>query len=420
MKHFGKPGRREWLTVSRYRALERERKERITRMTVSLALMAAVTVASVASVAASARHASILVDGVKKPDVEIDSTDRTAILRQASIPIGKNDAVLSWQKDGDVYITVRTAKRLTVKADGKSIPVIMNYGDTVADALVKAGVTVYGDDIVSQEKTAAVTDGMTIEVTRRCTVNIAADGKTVSAIVPEGTVSNALSQAGVTLGAEDITDKSLTSRISDGMTISIGRISYKDVTTTEAVPFETVTQKDSSLNAGTKKITAQGQNGVKTIVTHQKLCDGKVVESSVVSSGITQQPVSQVVVLGTRSLGSAFASVGTDGTLIDQDGNRVSYSKVFTGRCTAYSGGYRTASGMATGYGRVAVNPNVIPYHTKLYICSPNGGVVYGYAVAADTGGAAMNGSIVADLYYTDYDESCNFGSRTMNVYVLN
>lgn len=411
--------RRKWMTVSRVHAQEKKRREKVTRLSVSLALMGAITAASVASVAASTWHASILVDGVQRPDTVIESTDSASILRAASIPVGSDDLVASRTEDGRVFITIRTAKHVTVTADEKSTPVTLHYGDTVSEALAKAGVTVGPKDILSQPKTTAVTDGMKITVTRRVTVNITADGKTQDFLIVKGTVAEALSQAGITLGPEDIADKSTTDEVTEGMQIRIGRITYKDVTTTEDIPYDTVTKKDSSMNAGTKSVTTKGQNGVKTIVTRQKLCDGDVVESNVTSSDVTQQPVSEVVVVGTRSLGSAYASVGTDGTLIDQDGKQVSYRKVFTGRCTAYSGGWGTASGMAPGYGRVAVNPNIIPYGTKLYICSPNGRLVYGYAVAADTGGAAMSGRIVADLYFNSYGECCNFGARTMSVYVL-
>jgi len=69
--------------------------------------------------------------------------------------------------------------------------------------------------------------------------------------------------------------------------------------------------------------------------------------------------------------------------------------------------------------GIVAVDPSVIPLGTKLYIASPDGSIVYGYAVAGDTGGAAYNGDVVVDLFYDTYEECIQFGRRTMNIYIL-
>ena len=56
---------------------------------------------------------------------------------------------------------------------------------------------------------------------------------------------------------------------------------------------------------------------------------------------------------------------------------------------------------------------------TKLYIASPDGSVVYGYAIASDTGGALMSGRVLVDLYYNTLGECVNFGRRQMNVYIL-
>ena len=54
-----------------------------------------------------------------------------------------------------------------------------------------------------------------------------------------------------------------------------------------------------------------------------------------------------------------------------------------------------TASGMQARYGVIAVDPSVIPLGTKLYIECPNGGWVYGEAIAGDTGGAIKGNIIV-------------------------
>ena len=415
-----KVSRRSGRARGPFRNMNQEKKERAVRLTVSLTLAVGITLGSIATVMASTFHASISVDGSAPQVVAIDTTDTQEILKHADVSVCADDIVARTDdKSGDVSLSVRTGRRVSVTADGKTDGVLMHFGDTVADALAQAGVSLNPLDVVSAAETAKVSDGMKIAVTRRYHVNIEADGKTVSTVVTEGTVSDALVQAGVVLGPEDTTNVSGTAAVSEGTTVEVGRVAYRDVTATQTIAYSTVTQKDSSLNSGAKKVKTQGQNGVKTIVTRQKLLNGSVVQSSVVKTETTRQPVNEVVAVGTKTPGRAYAAVRSDGTLVDQDGNSVSYRKVYTGQCTAYHCGTTTSTGRSVRYGLVAVNPNIIPYGSRLYICSPSGKVVYGYATAADTGGAAMSGRIVADLYYPSDSQCVNFGRRTMNVYVL-
>lgn len=70
-----------------------------------------------------------------------------------------------------------------------------------------------------------------------------------------------------------------------------------------------------------------------------------------------------------------------------------------------------TATGLEARHGIVAVDPDVIPLGTRLYIPG------YGFAIAADTGGA-INGEII-DLCMESYDEAMEFGRRDVEVFVL-
>ena len=70
-----------------------------------------------------------------------------------------------------------------------------------------------------------------------------------------------------------------------------------------------------------------------------------------------------------------------------------------------------TATGMPAGHGVVAVDPDVIPLGTKLYIPG------YGHAIAADTGGM-IEGHMI-DLCMESYDDAIQFGRRDIEVYVL-
>lgn len=105
----------------------------------------------------------------------------------------------------------------------------------------------------------------------------------------------------------------------------------------------------------------------------------------------------------------------------DKDGKTIKYSKKIIGECTAYTAAPSalTSTGVHPKVGLVAVNPKIIPYGTKMYICSEDGSIVYGYSVAADTGGALMSGRVLVDLFYNTERECFQFGRRNMAVYIL-
>ena len=88
---------------------------------------------------------------------------------------------------------------------------------------------------------------------------------------------------------------------------------------------------------------------------------------------------------------------------------------------TAYSsdpadtlgGGTVTATGqnLLTNPMAVAVDPNVIPLGTRLYVEG------YGEAIASDTGGA-IKGNIV-DVHFSTYEQCIQWGRRQVKVTIL-
>ncbi len=80
-----------------------------------------------------------------------------------------------------------------------------------------------------------------------------------------------------------------------------------------------------------------------------------------------------------------------------------------------------TASGLkiipGTGMKVIAVDPKIIPLGSKVYVEGLNGAWDYGYAVAADTGGAIKN--IKVDLYMDSHSETLNWGRKKVNIYVV-
>lgn len=390
----------------------------------ALAVMIIITVSSVMTVMASVKPVSVTYNGEAYTGSATSSCgseeEARAQLLAMGLAVDAKDKV-SYAEDpagGGISITLISAHEVTVLADGTAKTVTVYHGDTVADALAAAGVTVDSNDKLSASQTAAVSSDMMVEVTRRHDVTLTADGSTQTLQVEDGTVHELLLENDIILGENDTVSHGLTTPLSEGMAVSVQRVTYEEVTAEEAIPFTETVTNDSSLPKGVTKVDVQGQDGLQRVTRRNKLVDGQVVESTVLESQVLKEAVAQVSRVGTKDP-NGYATINSDGTVYDANGVQVNYSKLLTGRCSAYTGGGTTATGAPAAFGRVAVNPNVIPYGTKLFICSPDGKVVYGYAVAADTGGACMRNTIIADLYYDTLSECYQIGVRDMNVYIL-
>ena len=70
-------------------------------------------------------------------------------------------------------------------------------------------------------------------------------------------------------------------------------------TTTEEIPFETITQADTTLEKGKSRILYAGQPGVRTIQTQVTVVNG-VETRKVLSSEVTKQPISQIIGVGAK------------------------------------------------------------------------------------------------------------------------
>lgn len=128
---------------------------------------------------------------------------------------------------------------------------------------------------------------------------------------------------------------------------------------------------------------------------------------------------------GTRENYTALNTMGIPmsqkGTVqVDENGEPLYYSKVIKGTATAYYTGTITSRGTRPMQGTVAVDPREIPYGTKMYITSADGSIVYGLAVAEDTGGFIhwAHGATV-DLYMYSKTDCISWGFRGVNIYIL-
>ena len=271
-----------------------------------------------------------------------------------------------------------------------------------------------------------------IDVVEGVTVKVKVGGQKYKKIsVPKGTVAQALEYLDIELGEDDTVNQDLSADLKDGAKIKVNRISYETKTKSEKFAYKTVEKDNSKLYVGESEVVQKGKNGTKKVTYTSKIVNGKVKETFVTNSQVTKKAVKEIVKVGTKRKNYVMyqqnnttyktKSTGGAGTFVDHNGNTVAYTKKFTGKATAYtaSPGARTSVGDAVHIGGVAVNPRIIPYGSKLYIETSDGNIVYGYAVANDTGGFIYTSDTLCDLFYNNRDVCYQFGRRYVNLYIL-
>jgi 3D (Asp-Asp-Asp) domain-containing protein len=277
-------------------------------------------------------------------------------------------------------------------------------------------------EVLPQDKVLCTTydnNFQNINILRGFDLIITRDGGTSTKHMVQGRVKDVLEESGVRLDDNDFTTPSLSTVLKKGDSVRVYRVEYVDNQYREKVPHKTDYKYSSLLFKRQKKTYTlrEGSDGVNLVTYRERYVDGEKVLALVSKIEVEKEPINSLVLAYGNEPVSPLPAPG--GVTVS-GGVPSGYSRVISNvRATGYySPRGRGSSGLGLFYGSVAVNPNIIPYGSKMYITSTDGRFVYGWAVATDTGTALMNGIIGVDLFYETYLESCLNGKIPVNIYV--
>ncbi|MEN6325013.1 MAG: 3D domain-containing protein [Syntrophomonas sp.] len=290
-------------------------------------------------------------------------------------------------------------KPVNIEVDGNIIKSRVFFSGTVGDVLDKNHVTLKAKDKVQPSLATAVSKEMKIVVTRAFKVKIIADGQTREIISTPITIAEAIKLAGFKLSEQDIVKTIPRQLTVPNQEIELIRVTEKKVESRDAIPFQIERASDNTLERGLTKTVSPGKNGIAINTIKIIYHNGQEVKREVIGSKVVQQPVNKVVALGTI-------------TSVSRGGMRLDFREAKYMQASAYTyTGSHTATGQNPQVGMVAVDPGVIPMGSKLYVEG------YGYAHAADTGGAIKGNKL--DLFMEERSQCLNWGNRTVKVYLL-
>ena len=308
--------------------------------------------------------------------------------------------------------------------DGEESYKVYTYQTDADDILSSNSIEVgESDNVEVLNNSTNGNESITIKINRAFPITIIIGSEQTQVEVTEGTVEDALKQAGFTLDEEDEVNHSLDTIVYEGMVIEVTDIEYETVTKTKILKYKTVTTKSSDIKVGERQVVTSGENGSEAVTTLVKRKNGKIVSSKTIDK-TTVKPVNREIKVGAKIRKANPSKWMSDlkprkEILLDENGVPTKYKKVIKGVASAYCTGTTCSTGVTVKQGYIAVDPNIIPYGTKMYIRSSDGEWLYGYAVAADTGGFTSWGNTIADLYMYSYADCVNFGRRGIEIYIL-
>lgn len=311
---------------------------------------------------------------------------------------------------GAVSITAyQSMSNVVAVVDGGRVTQYETNASTVDELLKQLEINLGDGDTVTPELDTVIENNMKITIDRWMpSVRFTLNGETVEFETDFKTVGEIITAKGLD-DEEDISiEPAVTTAITDNMDIEVKTKTVEHITEEREIGFETVKKETTELDAGETKVAQEGQNGLKTVEIDRVYFGGELSEEVVTNVTVTKEPVDKIILVGTKKA----ANTVTD----SKTGVSYEYTNVYSMQATAYTStdagcSTRTASGLSTFEGVVAVDTSVIPLGTKLYIEG------YGIAVAADTGGA-INGHKI-DVYFNTASECIQFGRRQQNVYIL-
>ena len=288
--------------------------------------------------------------------------------------------------------------------------------NTIAGLLTEIGLTVGDFDRTNHSLDSPIWEGLNLVIFREVAFGIRINGGETAyqLILPGTTVNHVLVQQQIEHELTLLYTGELDRYIENGEVLNFVTWDSHYYTEVEVIPYETVENHTGAVREGRQHIRQEGVDGEHQVTNSVIVIGGEEANRAVIGQTVTIDPIDKIIDIGTARLGAL-----TDPTRED-----FHYVRHLRMEATAYTAGFSctgkhpcdpwwgiTASGRRVEHGIVAVDRNVIPLGTWLYVEG------YGFALAADVGSAIRGYKI--DLFMHCIQDARRFGRRHINVWIL-
>jgi uncharacterized protein YabE (DUF348 family) len=201
-------------------------------------------------------------------------------------------------KDGET-VQVRFGRPVLLTLDGQT-RTVWTTGRTVSEALMMLGVRADGAYVSASRSRRINRGGITLDIRSPHHLTFLADGRRHEVTTTATTVRSAMAEAGVVLRASDRVSTDLSAQPYSEQVVALTRVDGKKVVEQRPIKFDTKKRKTDALYEGETKVVEEGKVGIETRTFREVYLDGKLDSRQVVSKVVTEEPVTEVLLVGTK------------------------------------------------------------------------------------------------------------------------
>lgn len=240
-------------------------------------------------------------------------------------------------------VNIYRARPVTV-VDGAIRQKVISPYQTAKQIAAHAGITLQDEDIVELDGNFDMVSGgagIQLAITRATEFTFMLYGKKLTAYTQAKTVREMLKMKNITLGEHDTLLVPLDTPIIKGMKVELWRDGRQTITEDHDVPFAVEKIKDMDREVGYRAVKAPGILGKRTVAFEVEMLDGKELSRVEIQSTITQEPVKQVEIVGTKPSGNGLSKGKGVNTYVDSQGvaHRETYYDLPMGVVMGHCGG---------------------------------------------------------------------------------
>ena len=353
---------------------------------------------------------TVIIDGQEKV-VRTHATTVDEILKELEITVKAKDYIYPSKNslvNDDVQVVWKPAHQVRVIQDGK-VTKVWTTATTVGELLKEQGIKVTVHDQVRPTKDHQIKENIKVAVDKAFQLTLIVGGNKKQVWATSTTVADFLKQQGVKLNELDRVEPKLSAKVEANNSINVTRVEKVTDVVESPMEYKITKKEDPSLLDGSEKILTKGQEGRISRQYEIIKENGKEVKRKIISETVMKEQRNQVVAVGTKGRSIQTRNVSSMG-------GRELYvsSTAYTASCNGCSGVTTTGLNLKSNPNAkvIAVDPNIIPLGSKVYVDG------YGYALAADKGGAIKGNKI--DVFFPSTSEAYRWGVKKVKVRIIN